>query len=448
MMAGNRKMTFILFGMLAVIVLVAITMNDTRDSQEEIIIPEEIMDCDYCTFNYRTPFTLAYTYQQPDGNRIVEGNIDIMSAEHTDVELPGKPEWVIAADSSNGSIWAVALDDGTVKAFELSDGELEEISISPAKIHADSPPILMIKNEEAFLLAPGLWNESLLSHPIVLPNSGRTVFIETSGDLVFRVNDRESARLEVNALPDARLLVDEEERILLLTGPTEDYRHGVLGDSLEASSITLIETAGTPSIAKVIDIPEGDVIEGIAPLWTDLDGDGIREIIVTLSNANEGARLVVFDENGTIVASGPSAGTGYRWRHQIAVAPFGPEGETEIVNVLTPHIGGIAEFYRLEEDELQVSSSLSGYSSHLAGSRNLDMALAGNFDTDTYFELMVPTQNYRELAILEHNEDGVHVNGYLPLEGRLTTNIAAVALENESVAIGVGSDVGILRVWY
>ncbi|WP_406670853.1 hypothetical protein V7O67_03295 [Methanolobus sp. ZRKC4] len=441
-------MAFILFGVLAVMVLIAITMNGTRNTQEEVIIPDEILDCDYCTFNYITPFTLAYTYQQPDGNRVVEGNIDAMNADYTDVELSGKPEWVIAADSSNGSIWAVVLDDGTVEAFELSDGELEEINISPAKIHTDSPPILMIKNEEAFLLAPGLWNESLLSHPVVLPSSGRTVFIETSGDLVFRVNDRESARLEVNALPDARLLVDEDERILLLTGPTEDYKHGVLGDSIEASSITLVETAGTPAIAKVIDIPEGDVIEGIVPLWADLDGNGIREIIVTLSNANEGARVVVFDEDGTTVASGPSTGTGYRWRHQIAVAPFGPEEETEIVDVLTPHIGGIVEFYQWEGNELQVSSSLSGYSSHLAGSRNLDMALAGNFDNDSNFELMLPTQNYRELAILEHNENGVHVNGYLPLESRLTTNIAAVTLKNESVAIGVGIDTGILRVWY
>lgn len=448
MMAGNRKMAFILFGMLVAIVLIAIAMNGTRDTQEEVIIPEEILDCDYCTFNYRTPFTLAYTYQQPDGNRVVEGNIDVMNAEYTDVGLSGKPEWVVAADSSNGSIWAVVLDDGTVEAFELSDGELEEINISPAKIHADSPPILMIKNEDAFLLAPGLWNESLLSHPIVLPSSGRTVFIETNGDLVFRVNDREAARLEVNALPDARLLTDEDERIILLTGPAEDYKHGVLGDSIEASSITLIEAAGTPAIAKIIDIPEGDVIEGIAPIWADLDGDGIREIIVTLSNEKEGARLVVFDEDGNMIANGPSAGTGQRWRHQIAVAAFGPKGETEIVDVLTPHIGGIAEFYRLEEDELWVSSSLSGYSSHLAGSRNLDMALAGNFDNDSNFELMLPTQNYRELAILEHNEDGVHVNNYLPLEGRLNTNIAAVALKNESAAIGAGSDTGVLRVWY
>ncbi|WP_319508711.1 hypothetical protein [uncultured Methanolobus sp.] len=214
MMAGNRNITFILLAMLVVIVLIAIVMNGSQNTPEEVIIPEEILDCDYCTFNYRTPFTLAYTYLQPDGNRVVQGNVDLLNADYTDVELSGKPEWVVSAASNNGSIWAAVLGDGTVEAFELSDGEIDKVNISPAKIHADSPPILMIKNNEAFLLAPGLWNESLLSHPVILASSGRTVFIETSGDLVFRVNDRESARLEVNALPDARLLMDEDERIL------------------------------------------------------------------------------------------------------------------------------------------------------------------------------------------------------------------------------------------
>ncbi|WP_319509023.1 hypothetical protein [uncultured Methanolobus sp.] len=448
MMAGNRNLTFILLGMLAVIVFIAIAMNGTQDGQEDVIIPEEILDCDYCTFNYRTPFTLAYTYLQPDGNRVVQGNMDLLSADYTDVQLSGKPEWVVSAASNNGSIWVAVLDDGAVEAFELSNGDIEKVDISPAKIHADSPPILMIKNDEAFLLAPGLWNESHLSHPIALASSGRTVFIETSGDLVFRVNDRESARLEVNALPDARLLLDEDERILLLTGPTEDYKHGVLGDSVEASSVTLVETATTPSIAKVIDVPEGDVVEGIAPIWTDFDGDGIREILVTLSNAEDGARLVVFDEDGNIIASGPAAGNGYRWRHQIAVAPFGPQGEIEIADVLTPHIGGTVEFYQLNEDELTVMSGLSGYSSHMPGSRDLDMAIAGNFDNDTLLELLVPTQDFMELTVMEHNEKGIHVQGHLLLGGVLNTNIAAVTLANNSVAIGVGTDEEIIRIWY
>jgi hypothetical protein len=448
MMAENRNIMFILLGMLAVIALIAIAMNGTQDTQEEVIIPEEILDCDYCTFNYRTLFTLAYTYLQPDGNRVVEGKLDIQNAEHIEVELEGEPEWVLAAPSDKGSIWAVVMDDGAVQAFDFSDGKLEATNISPSRIHADSPPVLMIKDNEPFILAPGIWNESLLSHPIILASSGRTVFIDNTGDLVFRVNEKEFARFEVNALPDARLLIDENERILLLTGPTEEYGHGALGDSIEASSITIVDTAGVPNISKVIDIPGGDVVEGIAPIWTDLNNDGDREIIVTLSNSKEGARLVVFDEEGNIVADGPDTGTGYKWRHQVAIAPLGPDGENEIVDVLTPHIGGIVEFYRWEGDELKVVTSLAGYSSHLAGSRNLDMALAGDFDEDEDLEVLVPLQNHLELAVLEHTNDRVKVVADIELTGSLSTNIAAMNYENEKFAIGIGTSNDVLHIWY
>ena len=59
-----------------------------------------------------------------------------------------------------------------------------------------------------------------------------------------------------------------------------------------------------------------------------------------------------FDDDGHLVAEGPTIGQGYRGRHQIAVAPFGPNGELELVDVLTPHLGGIVEFYQLEEKKL------------------------------------------------------------------------------------------------
>ncbi|SFM46116.1 hypothetical protein [Methanolobus profundi] len=449
MMASNRKERYILLVILAAIAIFAIVLNEgPRQVEEEIIIPDEILDCDYCTFDYGTPYTLAYTYLQPDGNRVIDGKLDILNAERLEVNLEGIPEWVLAAPSDNGSIWAVVMDNGAVQAFELSDGTVEEVDIDPSNIHPDTPPILMVKDDEAFLLAPGSWNESLYTHPIVLASSGRNVFIDTEGDLVFRVNEKESARLDVNALPDARLIQDENERILLLTGPTEEYRHGVLGDSIEASSITIVETAGVPGISKVIDLPEGDVVEGIAPIWSDLNDDGKREIIVTLSNAEEGARVVVLDEDGSILAEGPDAGTGYRWRHQIAVAAFGPDGETELVDVLTPHIGGIVEFYQWEDDELKVVSGLSGYSSHLAGSRDLDMAIAGNFDEDEEIELLVPLQSYRELAVLEHTDDGVTVVTNIELTDSLSTNIAAVNNGYGMTAIGVGTNDGMLSIWF
>jgi hypothetical protein len=140
--------------------------------------------------------------------------------------------------------------------------------------------------------------------------------------------------------------MDEAERLLFLSGPTTRYGHEALGDALEAGSITLVETAPQPRVVLNIDLPGHMVVEGIAPLWVDLDGDGVREIIVTHSDASQGTQVVVYAETGERIAAGPAIGQGFRGRHQLTVAPFGPDGELELADVLTPHIGGVIEFYR------------------------------------------------------------------------------------------------------
>jgi len=66
-------------------------------------------------------------------------------------------------------------------------------------------------------------------------------YIRSNGDLVVRIGGR-STVLPLNALPDARLLTDEDERLLLLTGATGNYSHGVLGDRIEAQSVTMVST--------------------------------------------------------------------------------------------------------------------------------------------------------------------------------------------------------------
>ena len=83
--------------------------------------------------------------------------------------------------------------------------------------------------------------------------------------------------------------------------------------------------------------------------------------------------------------TGPAIGRGNRWRHQIAVAPFGPNGERELVDVLTPHIGGVVEFYRMVGDRIEIVATVPGFTSHVIGSRNLDLALAADADGTLMF---------------------------------------------------------------
>ena len=151
----------------------------------------------------------------------------------------------------------------------------------------------------------------------------------------------------------------------MLTGPTERLPHGVLGDRVEAKGFTLVDTEGDPLVAGGFEVERDAVIEGIAPIWADLTGDGLREIVVTVSDRTAGARVVVFSESGRRMATGP---------------PSGPNGGMEITEVLTPHIGGVVGFYRLEGTALRLVAQLPGFSTHVMGSRNLDMALAGDMD--------------------------------------------------------------------
>jgi hypothetical protein len=116
--------------------------------------------------------------------------------------------------------------------------------------------------------------------------------VEASGDLVVSGNNKEIARLAVDASPDARLLIDESARLLLLTDATTRYADGVLSDAAEAGNITLVETALIARVAlKITLLPT--VVEGLAPVRVDPNGYDVREIVVTPTDAQQGPRIAV-----------------------------------------------------------------------------------------------------------------------------------------------------------
>jgi hypothetical protein len=75
------------------------------------------------------------------------------------------------------------------------------------------------------------------------------------------------------------------------------------------------------------------------------------------------------------------------------------------------------------------------------------MALAGDFDGDGATELLLPNQARTELGAIRRTADGAEVAWTVPMNGRLSTNLAAVQLANGQLAIGAGREDGILRVW-
>lgn len=335
-----------------------------------------------------------------------------------------------------------------MQAFRVIGGEAAEITINPPSLTPGQPPVLRVEQDIPTLVTFPAFDPSAISHPVLLHIRGNYALITASGDLVITdPNLNQVARLAVNALPDARILVDEHDRLLLLTNPTTIYDHGVLGDRLEATSFTLIETMPTAKIMASVNLPANQVIEGIAPIWVDTDDDGNREIIVTVSNPNDGAQVVIYNESGERISAGPPIGRQFRWRHPIAAAEFGPDREIELVDVLTPHIGGSVEFYRQQNDALEVVAQLEGYTSHVIGTRNLDMAVAGELDGDGKIELLLPNQSRTELAAIRHSSEGAEVAWTLQIDGQMVTNLAAMYIPGDGIALALGRQDNVMRIW-
>ena len=353
---------------------------------------------------------IARTDHQVSGNRVSRG-CGPLTGDVVDVELGGTPAWVLPDPSDRGTSWFVVLDDGSVDHVIAEDGLLPYVSQSETPpLAPGEPPLAVALTEDQLVVGSALGAAGWFRDP----------------------------------LPDTRVVETPGQALIALTGPTDRYSHGVLGDGLEASAITLRDVAGVTSI----DAGDVDVIEGTSALLADLRGD-VRspEIVVTVSNADSGARLVAYDLDGEFVAASEPIGQGYRWLHQVGAGPLGPDGETEIIVVRTPHIGGIVEAYRLVDDRLQLVASQPGYSSHQLGSSNLDMALLADADGDGHLDVVVPRQAMNELAVLARIDDGFEEIDALPLEGALTTNVAATPDADGNLVLAAGTDDGRLRIF-
>jgi len=336
-----------------------------------------------------------------DGNRVHPGRLDLAAAEAFDVNIDGTPEWILPDPTAEGS-WYVLLTDGP-SVRVLADGTVE-----PAPRAPSGPPMLSATGE-----------------PL-------SIFID---------HQRFDA-----PLTDGRVVAMGDLAVMLSDG-TDRYAHQVLGDAIEGGGIAWVNMCTGDSATITIAAP--DVIEGTAPMLADVDEDGEVEILVTLSNANDGARLAVFEFDGTLLAESEPIGQGNRWRNQLAIGPLGPNGELEIVDVRTPHIGGTVQAFQLADDGRleRVAASSSDYTSHVIGSRNLDMGIAVDANGDGRLDVIVARSDRRQIVALTRTDDsrGWESIAERSLDAPLTTNIA-VQDTQAGTDIAVGHE-GRIRIW-
>ncbi len=412
------------------------------------------------------PVVFGYTYQRADGNRWIAGQGALPAARFLDLALDGPPAWLVAAPlDDTASVWVAVLDDGRVQAFRIEGAKATPITITPEQLPSGMPPLLMVRDGvPSLVVAPPEIDAAPFTHPLVVDDAGTLAIIEADGELVLVAPDG-SLTYPLNEglfplmlgsaalLPDGRMIWLADGMLLALAAPTDAYAHGALGDDLEAAGVVVVDLNDPLLGASILfgDTGGGTVVsEAIVPMVADLNGDGFGEAILTVADVASGARLYVttYDEWQFVTpGKGLAIGTGFRWRHQIAAAPFGPNGEMELAVIRTPHIGGIAEFYRYDGATVAIVATLSGYTSHSFGSRNLDRAAAGDFDGDGRIELLVEAFDTYELAAIRRTADGAEEAWRVSPGGSPRTNLAGVTLPNGRMLLGVGRSDGILRVW-
>jgi hypothetical protein len=363
------------------------------------------------------------TYHRLDGNRFVEGQGALPGVKPVDINFIKPVRWVVGVPVGEDSLWVVVLADDSVRAVALRGRRASPIAnFEPRRLAG--PPVLVREDRQVSVLEP-TGGGSPLSHPTPIPRQKRLAYVSVRGRLsLASLWGSRRSEMRLKALPDARVLADETGRLLLLS-----------------------DAGGKSKIASRIEFPAPYVFEGIAPLWVDWNRDGRREIVATLSSESTGAQLVLYAEDGKRLAESPAIGTGNRWRHAIAVAPFGPGGEMELAEVLTPHLGGKVQFFQWRKNRLERVARLDGYTSHVYGSRNLDMAVAGDFDGDDKVELLLPNQQRDRLAGIRRTASNAEVAWEASLPAPLTSNIGSVLLENGKIVIAVGLADGTLRFW-
>ncbi len=215
-----------------------------------------------------------------------------------------------------------------------------------------------------------------------------------------------------------------------LTGPTEDYRHGILGDSIEASGFCVrdLRTKEKPRLK----LPPGSVFEDLRVRLVDLTGDGQAEFVVIRSYLDRGAALAVYhlvDGRVAHLAETPPIGTPNRWLNPAGAADFDGDGRVEIAYVETPHIGGTLRVWELVDGKLHQEQAVAGFSNHAIGSRELDLSAVLDWNADGVPDLAVPANGRRSLRIVTFAGGTFAELDAIPHDAEIVTAILATDLD-------------------
>ena len=396
----------------------------------------------------RGPVTYVDPVFQPNGNRLAIGSGlgtgFIQQITTKDINLGDIPTWVTGTSTPDGDVWVVALADGTVYGYQIPiGGQPLPVEIPGGRLAPGQPPVLAVQGNSV-RLATTPANASPNSVPVYLTGD-RAAYVDNLQRLTVLEPDGTLWRPDLKVLPDTRVVQVSPEKVLVLAEPTDRFPHSALGDNLEATAVVVV-TVGVNEVETIYRSGD-DVIESIAPLLADADGDGVDDVVLTVSNDSEIWLVVASSTGGGVMAISDPVDRLLGWRHLVAVGPLGPTGQIEIVEVLYPDAQGSVRFLSLSGGKLGVVATRTGYRSHEFGARNLEQTVAADVDRDGYVELIVPTLDRQHIAGVRHGPDGPVDMWSRPLGGTLASNIALLTRPDGTMSVAVATLEGSLRIW-
>lgn len=288
---------------------------------------------------------------------------------------------------------------------------------------------------------------SLHATPLCLPG-GRVLALDPNAErlMLLDASLRQQVRAPLAALPDAEPVFVGPGAVAIPVHPSLEYRHGVLGDEVEAAAVAVVSLATLETVARW-DVPGRRVIE--QRRLVPFPAAGRLGMVATVSGGGDGGALVVLaagSDTGagdtaasdatelTVVATGPGIGVENRWRHVL-----GASGR-RLYALATPHLGGPLERWTLPATsgggtdlalgdardgapaQLRREAFSLGVTSHTIGQRELDLGRLvprAPGDPATLDLLAMPSRDLRTLRLIACDESGCRASADAPLGGRL-----------------------------
>ena len=311
--------------------------------------------------------------------------------------------------------------------------------------------ILSFIRAAAFLAAMIGMTSGVLADPIKTPAGfnlvqiiqiGPTVYIEGTGGWYQVVQCEQEFCLEKTtapsrptapAGPDAmperqRAQVDRGQvRAAWYSHPTTRYRHGILGDAIEAGQLNVQLENGRQ---LTLTLPQNAVFEDLVPRLFDIDADGAAEIVTLRSTPQRGGAVAIYKagpDGIKHIQSLAEIGQGNRWLNIAGFHDWTGDGRADLAVVQTPHIGGTLRLYAFADGQFRQIRHAAGFSNHAIGSRALDLSLNLDMDGDGIDDLLVPSADRRELRVLFPAKPGKK-GRRIPLSTQVYHNLGLVSL--------------------